>query len=552
MTDTMKRPKQHLSQKRQKAMSQTYDDVPYDSRPISVANVNRIAAIAHLFGMTPTSPAKCRVLELGCASGGNLLPMALAFPESQFVGFDLSKVQIEEGIKIATAVGTPNIELRVQNIFDIDESIGEFDYIITHGVYSWVPQVVRDKILQVCARHLTPNGVAYVSYNTKPGWGAKSAIREMMQHHARRFNSPREQVQQARMLVDFLAQTASPADGHFAKAVQAEAKILQNSGDAYIYHEHLSPINDSFFFHDFLAHAQTNNLRYLADMHFQTSTTSLLPTKVMDILRRMCPTETEFEQYSDFVFGRTFRCSLLTRTDAQFSGTLQRAALKQLHFYTAAQEEAAPDATIQTDEKTFVTPSGSRVSSTNKLTQTSLRLLRDAAPRTIRFDELLRQSNAILGRSGVAANPHAAAEEKDLLAGMMLALTSNVAQAFFVAPSVGKRRSANNPHTSALVRYQARINQPQQPTQMETRWVSNALHGWVGIDDVSSFLLPLLDGTRSEAKLKQSLADLMRNGTLPYLEDGKLLTDQKKIDSIAAQTVELKLTEYEGQALLED
>ena len=411
---------------------------------------------------------------------------------------------------------------------------------------------MRDKILQVCARHLTPNGVAYVSYNTKPGWGAKGAIREMMQHHARRFKTPREQVQQARMLVDFFAQTASPADGHFAKAVQAEAKILQNSGDAYIYHEHLSPINDCFFFHDFLAHAQSNNLRYLADMHFQTSTTSLLPTKVTDILRRMCPTETEFEQYSDFVFGRTFRCSLLTRADAQFSGTLQPAALKQLHFYTAAQEEAAPDVTAGGDEKIFATPSGSRFSTSNRLTQTSLQLLKQAAPRTIRFDELLTESNAILGRRASAVNPHAAAEEKAFLDGMMLALTSNVAQAFLFAPSVGKRRSANNPRTSALVRYQARINQPQQPTQMETRWASNALHGWVGIDDVSSFLLPLLDGTRSEAKLKQALADLMRNGTLPYMEDGKLLTDQKKIESIAKQTVELKLTEFEGQALLDD
>lgn len=75
---------------------------------------------------------------------------------------------------------------------DIDDSLGRFDYILTHGVYSWVPPAVQEKILRLCASNLTEHGVAYVSYNVNPGWSMRGMLRDMMCYHASRFEDPRE------------------------------------------------------------------------------------------------------------------------------------------------------------------------------------------------------------------------------------------------------------------------------------------------------------------------------------------------------------------------
>ena len=96
------------------SIAQTYDDVPYDSRPFPQSHPARSAAIAKLFGLTPPVLKNGRVLELGCAAGGNLIPMAAMFPDAQFLGVDLSVVQIEQGRERITELGLTNIELRHQ------------------------------------------------------------------------------------------------------------------------------------------------------------------------------------------------------------------------------------------------------------------------------------------------------------------------------------------------------------------------------------------------------------------------------------------------------
>src|SRR5262245_14549100 len=174
----------------------SYDEVPYESHPYGQTHPSRLATIATLFGLTPPPVAKCRVLELGCASGGNIVPMAELLPESWFVGVDLSGRQIADGERIVRAAGRTNVRLRHASILDVDDSYGPFDYILCHGVFSWVPDVVREKILDICSKHLTPNGVAYVSYNTYPGWHMRGMIRDMMRFHALRFDSSDLRVKQ--------------------------------------------------------------------------------------------------------------------------------------------------------------------------------------------------------------------------------------------------------------------------------------------------------------------------------------------------------------------
>src|SRR5262245_39050357 len=148
----------------------SYDEVPYASHPFAQTHPDRLATIATLFGMRPQAVEQCRVLELGCAAGGNLIPMAVTYPESHFVGVDLSGREIAEGQRAIETLRLKNIQLAQRDIRDLGDELGRFDYVICHGVYSWVSADVRDKILDLCARLLAPQGVAYVSYNTYPGW----------------------------------------------------------------------------------------------------------------------------------------------------------------------------------------------------------------------------------------------------------------------------------------------------------------------------------------------------------------------------------------------
>ena len=169
----------------------SYDEVPYADRVQPATHPDRLAVVATLYGMDPAPPDRCRVLELGCAGGANLIALAETLPGSDFVGIDLSPRQIASGRQKVQALGLTNVELRAMSLVDIGEAFGRFDYILCHGVYSWVPAEVRDAILAISSANLMPQGVAYVSYNCYPGWHARAAAREMMCYRAGRFEDPR-------------------------------------------------------------------------------------------------------------------------------------------------------------------------------------------------------------------------------------------------------------------------------------------------------------------------------------------------------------------------
>ncbi|MBI2478687.1 MAG: class I SAM-dependent methyltransferase [Planctomycetia bacterium] len=215
----------------------SYDQVEYSSYPFQQSHPDRLATIATLFGMHPPRLDDCRVLELGCSSGGNLIPMADQLPQARFVGIDASTKAIEKGNQTIRAVGLQNIELRHADILKLDDALGEFDYIITHGVFSWVPQPVQDKILDLCAKQLAPNGVAYVSYNTYPGWHFRGMIRDVMSYHAQFFETPQRQLNEARALVDFLAKSVPTENNPYGMLLSRELELLRDKQGYYLFHE---------------------------------------------------------------------------------------------------------------------------------------------------------------------------------------------------------------------------------------------------------------------------------------------------------------------------
>ncbi len=162
-----------------------YDEVDYPSHVYQQTHPDRLATIATLLGMNPAPVEACRVLEMGCGAGGNLIPMAFDLSESSFVGIDLAGSAIAQGRELIAALGLRNISLQQLDVMAFPSELGQFDYIVAHGLFSWVPDVVRDRLLAICRAHLAPHGVAYISYNTYPGCRLREIARDIMRFHTK-------------------------------------------------------------------------------------------------------------------------------------------------------------------------------------------------------------------------------------------------------------------------------------------------------------------------------------------------------------------------------
>lgn len=337
----------------------TYDEVPYEFRPFIRSYPDHLATIATLFGMKPPSAARSRVLELGCALGGNLIPMAINLPNSQFLGIDASARQIADGQAIIKKLGLQNIELRLANILDVNDSYGMFDYIVCHGVYSWVSPEAQEKILSICSKNLKPMGVAYVSYNVYPGWHMLGMIRDMMIYHAGRFSRVQDRVAQARALLDFLSQSTSPQLSSYNAMLKESVEYLRKHSDTYLLHDYLEEHNYPLYFYQFIERAAAAQLSFLSESDLSDMLLARFPPEAQKTLQKISLGDIiHMEQYMDFLGRRTFRQTLLCHQGIPISRNLQPQFLQGM-FITANCRpiSANPDYSTQNPEQ-FQSPKG--------------------------------------------------------------------------------------------------------------------------------------------------------------------------------------------------
>src|SRR3954469_5814203 len=172
-------------------MSTVYDEVPYANLPFAQARPSVFATVAALHGLTPPDPRSARVLEVGCGAGANLAGIAAANPGATAVGIDLAASAIAEGRETAAAAGLENLRFEVGDVLALAAGeLGEFDYVIAHGLYAWSAEPVREAALAACRSHLAADGIAYVSYNTHPGGHLRRMLREAGEWHGARGGAP--------------------------------------------------------------------------------------------------------------------------------------------------------------------------------------------------------------------------------------------------------------------------------------------------------------------------------------------------------------------------
>jgi SAM-dependent methyltransferase len=548
-----------------KADQNLYDEIPYPSMSYSRSHPDRLATLATLLGMGPPPVERCRVLELGCAGGGNLVPMAHGLPESEFVGIDSSAREIAEGQAAVAALGLKNITFKRVDILDVDAGFGQFDYIIAHGIYSWVPPVVQERILEICRQNLAANGVAYVSYNTYPGWHLLGTIRDMMLYHTRQVTEPLERAAGARALLDFLAQSAPVGDTPHASFVHAYAGYVKEcilpKNDAHLLHDELAEVNKPIYFYQFAERAARHGLQYLADAQFQTMLASSLPGEVSEALRHMAKDTIALEQYMDFLRNRTFRQTLLCQQDVPLSARVKLDRLGD--FYVAspalprspacagatgtlarvAEPGRAGESDVHsTPVETFHVPDGATLSTDHPVTREAMRYLTEVWPRAVPFNTLLSTARArVNGAGGDSASPGVAGDAEVLGSNLLKAYGSseNLVELHVYAPYFVLEIS-ERPIASPVARFQARKG---------TR-ITNLRHERVTLDRISYFLLRYLDGDRDRAALLDALEGLAADGVIEVRQADEPVRDAERARPILEGMLEAKLRQLARVALL--
>lgn len=489
-----------------------YDVVDYPPLIHVAMHPSKLGAIGRLLGMHPASPRACRMLEVGCGDGLQLLSLAQAYPASRFIGVDLSAKAIARGEAIRATLGLDNLQLVAADLTEWDPGATPYDYIVAHGFFSWVPPFVREHLLALCNRSLAAEGIAYISYNALPGCHLRRMAWEMMRFHVRDVAEPSERVRRAREFLEWLG-TDTMERGAYGPAIRHEAMhLLNDTQPAVLYHDDLSSINEPFSITGFIGHARRHGLEFLAEADYHEFNPALLGAEAQARYEAMCGTDRVVnDQYLDFLKGRRFRQTLLCRAAAAPGTTsLQTAAVPGLDVSGHIRAEpAAGQEPARAGMVRFASSDGAAISTNHPVVQAALRHVGEAFPRPIRVERLLALARQEAG-SIDAVEDDADALATTLARAFELGLVALQLDAPRFAAAAGDR-----PVASPLARAQAAAGRDI---------VANLRPSMVSLDSKPALeLLQLLDGSRDRAAILRDLSTRMAEHEVPG-PDGSRIT----------------------------
>jgi SAM-dependent methyltransferase len=367
-----------------------YDERPYTEHAYAETHPSRIAAVARLVRWDAPPVAGARILELGCGRGGNLLPMAAGLPQATFVGIDAAAAAIEEARRIASEAGLANVSFVRARFDEMEIAEGAFDYVICHGVLSWIPAIERAGLLARIGRALRGNGVAYVSFNVLPGWYDRLAARDWLRFSVASLGRPAED---AAASLSWLSAELPPEQADARRRLDAVARRLEETGAAYAFHEYLAPEHHPLLVGAFLQEASAVGLRYLGDAIPATTALDMLSAGARERALSLDPIAAQ--QLVDFVRHTAFRRTLLVRDEAAVHGPwasspeLDSDAIRSLRMASRLRPREPGDPASRQESFGL---GDMVVQISDPATRRALHELARAAPQSLAFDDIARRT----------------------------------------------------------------------------------------------------------------------------------------------------------------
>ncbi len=509
---------------------ESYDAVPYDSYPYSQSHPEHLQALGLLFGMKPAPLENAKILELGCASGGNLLPIACTYPKATLVGIDLSRVEIKEANSHKKALKLSNITFKHTSILDIQADFGKFDYIICHGIISWVPEEVRNKIFKICSKNLSKNGIAYISYNTLPGWNMVQTIRDLMLFQADKFSDYKMKVKQAKLFFQLVLDLTKDNQQPYAQFLRQESELLKNHDDYYLLHDHLEETNYPYYFFKFIEQAEKNGLTYLADCSLASMYIHNMPEALTKHLKNA--SQVTSEQIIDFIRNRRFRETLLCHK--RITLNKQVTPEKLLEFNFTSTWIPKPNQTHTTDQKTTFMFKDGIIDISEPVIKNFMLVLAENLYTPLHLNNVIHEIKK--------KDPTLTSETIKKI------ITTNIAQLVLkglvniTARKIPKLTISDKPKVLPLVAHQLSLKQ---------NWVTNIAHKIINLNPATKLILENLNGINNKDALLKIMLDNHANGIIKIQQNNANLEDPNLIQNSLLHIIDQLIKQAYSLGLME-
>jgi len=484
-----------------------YDRIIYPDGAYAVAHPDRAAVVAALMGLKPPPVHTARILELGTGTGGHLIAIASQYPQAVCVGVDYAQAQIRIANETVEAVGLTNITFHALNFLDIPETIGEFDYIIAHGIFSWVPEEVRQRMLDIIQRHLAPNGVAYLSYNAYPGWRTLQISADIMRYHTRNIEDPWEKAKAAREIIAEMAELPAHnvGDSDWTRFMNTYHEVLSTltdylriKSDHVLLHDDLEETSRPFYYYEIVDLLAEHDLEYLADAAFPSNMVTNLAPNEEQWLKSVAHSFDEMEQYLDLIRNRTFRTSLIVHHSAQFTRSITPLPIANFYVLSSIQRSDPQPEGLEDGVIHYTSGEGIGFATGDAVMIAALDTVIEFRGLHIPFRDLVRRARE---RAYAYAIPSSTLDEDaNKIATTLLQFygkSINMVE-FYTTPPTYVATLSERPVASKYARYQAINNE----------MVTNQRHNRVQLGPNARAIISLLDGTNDRAALIEAMMRL--------------------------------------------
>jgi len=259
-------------------------------------------------------------MELGCGLGQTVTLLAGAHPQGRFYGVDFNPAHIDWARRYAGQAGITNVEFLERSFLDLtSQEVPECDFIVLHGVYTWVGPAVRAGIQRIIRERLKPGGLVYNSYNCLPGWAADSPLQKLVFEMARHLTGDASQRTQAALKAveelvgaKFAYFAATPTAGKMA------AKMAERNAN-YLAHEFLNEHWTPFYSSDVADEMANAKLSFVGSATLAENHLELLGGEDLQAKIKAQPSQRLRQLFQDLAQNQRFRRDVFVRGHAQLN-----------------------------------------------------------------------------------------------------------------------------------------------------------------------------------------------------------------------------------------
>jgi len=473
-----------------------------------------LATSCLLLGQRPPDVTRpFRYADLGCGHGFTALVIAATCPEAEVWGFDFNPAHVEWATRLAAEAGLANAHFAEASFADLaarpEAALPSFDFMVSHGVLSWISPENRRLMVEVIRQRLRPGGLAYVSYNVTTGWAGMVPLRVLMRMLA--VANPARTDLAAAGILDFIDRMKAAGALFFQANPRVETRLddIRKQDPRYIAHEYLNRDWHPVMFAEVAEAMAEAKCGFFGSATLSENVDALAAPPGMVPLLAESGDPVLRETLRDFASAQAFRRDLYRRGLSPIPASEHQIMLDELAI--------APMGQTVPDPVTFATPIGTVTGRTEVYKPVfdmlaegplSLRQARDATPYAGRpLMELLQAITLMI--AGGYAHP--------VLPG---GVTTPARQA---ALRLNRAIAAANAHGAELPRLAAPlIGSALQVDLLETLMVGDLLSGRAA--DSDGLTTSVLSGLERSGRTMQ--------------RDGKSVTDPAETRTMAAEVVQ--------------